>query len=321
MERNLSGGFLEEIDERKIRSSRSPLREELGRIDELLLSVSERGLLQPIIVRPLEKEDAFEVVAGNRRLHACKKLGLRKVPCYVMNLDDKEAYETSIVENLQRKSLNPIEEARAFRKYVKEFGYGSETELAGRLGKSPSYISRRIALLKLPTGVQEELLRSAKVSLAQELLSLGDDDKMALTSFIAESKLATSSDVRRVVRLVKTGEGLGQTTPDYLSYYTVQEARLHSLDRVIGKIIASLEVCKMRMDDVLNTMDKDEWVIKDILIQYRVSIHNQVDTLMKLRRRMRRELPPIDTSGTHHGHWRRKAPMPVKTQWMNIAED
>lgn len=97
-------------------------------------SIQQKGLLEPIVVRPVEK--AFEVVAGNRRFEACKKLGWRSIPCHVVELDDKEAFEVSILENVQRETLNPIEEGRAYRNYVDECGYGGESELARKIGKS-----------------------------------------------------------------------------------------------------------------------------------------------------------------------------------------
>jgi len=147
------------------------LRSDLGQLDELIASIEEKGLLEPIVVRPVE--DGFEVVAGYRRLEACKRLGWRRIPCHIIELDDREAYEVSLIENLQHKSLDPIEEALAFKRYVEEYGYGSVTELARRIEKSPSYVSRMIALLSLPDDVREELVRRRKSpSIAQELLNL-----------------------------------------------------------------------------------------------------------------------------------------------------
>ena len=101
---------------------------------ELTSSIRQQGLLEPIVVRPLD--DGFEVVAGNRRLDACKKAGMRKISCNILYLSDKEAYEVSLIENVQHKTLDAIEEAEAFKSYVEEYGYGGESELASRIGKS-----------------------------------------------------------------------------------------------------------------------------------------------------------------------------------------
>jgi ParB family chromosome partitioning protein len=296
---NLSRGFFEDVETKRIRYSRRPLRNESGITEELLLSVAEKGLVQPIVVRPLREEDGFEVVAGNRRLQACKTLGLRKIPCHVIELDDKEAYEMSLVENLQRRTLNPIEEAKAFKSYVDEYGYGSETTLARTLGKSPSYVSRRIALLKMPANVQDRLLRGAKVSLTQELFSLNEDDKNALAAFIAENQHLARDDVRLVAQLIKRGEGINLARAP-LSGYAEEEARRHYLERVVGKFISILEVCEMRLDEVLDNLEKDEWVLREILAQQRMLIHDQIDSLMKLRRRFRRHMPPTEAPSLGH---------------------
>ncbi len=135
------------------------------------------GLLQPIIVRPLD--NFFDLVAGHRRLEACKKLRWRKIPCHVVELSDKAAFEVALTENLDRKTLDPLEEGRAFQKYVTMSGWGGLTELSKRIGLSPSYISKRIALLSLPEEVIDQILRNRKVpSLAEELLTLDTDSQV-----------------------------------------------------------------------------------------------------------------------------------------------
>jgi ParB family chromosome partitioning protein len=87
---------------------------------------------------------------------------MKKVSCYIVGLDDKQAYEVSLIENIQRKSLNPIEEAKALRRYVDERGYGAVSELAARIGKSEPYVSKRLDLLDLPTHVQEQLVSRSR---------------------------------------------------------------------------------------------------------------------------------------------------------------
>ena len=99
------------------------LRTSMNGIEQLAESIKKIGLLQPIVVR-INSLGSFEVVAGNRRFKACKSLGWKKIPCHVVELDDKEAFEISLVENIHRKSLSPIEEAYAFKSYVKELGWG-----------------------------------------------------------------------------------------------------------------------------------------------------------------------------------------------------
>ncbi|MGI0090231.1 MAG: ParB/RepB/Spo0J family partition protein [Nitrososphaerales archaeon] len=299
----ITQGFVEDIDSGKIHRSRRPLRSELHDIDELSSSVIEKGLLCPIVVRPRDNGRFFEVVAGNRRFEACKRLKIKRIPCYVAEFDDREAYEASLVENLQRKTLDPLEEAKAFERYVDEYGYGSASELSRRIGKSPSYVSRRIALLKLPKKVQEQLLlRGAKLGMAQELLSLGSDDEHteALTELIIEKKVKTGSEVRRIIRHSMSSHSIGekenrnllaeqrqqQEEDDSTYYYSTRDVRQHALDRAFNKYIASLKVCMMRLDEVLDSIDEnEEWVVRETLMQYRGYVHKHIDSLIRLKMR------------------------------------
>lgn len=123
-------------------------------IDKLAQSIKSVGLLQPIIVRP--KNNHYEVIAGNRRLAACRALKWRKISCHVIDLDDKSAIELSLIENIQRQTIDPLEEAEAFRSYVEQYGWGSAMQLAAKLGKSSAYISKRISLLNLSADVIKE---------------------------------------------------------------------------------------------------------------------------------------------------------------------
>jgi len=280
LDSDLLSGFLEEVEVGRIRPSRRAVRSDLGSLEELLTSIEEKGLLQPIVVRPVE--DGFEVVAGNRRLEACRRLGVKRIPCLVIELDDREAFEVSLVENLQRKTLNPIEEAEAFKRYVDEYGYGSISELARRIGKSPSYVSRRIALLKLPSNVKEQLLRRRITpSVAQELLSL-DEKHTRMVGELIINKKVTRSEVRRIVRLIK------EDSVEPLSYYSLEERRQRIIERTLAKCIAGLKVCMMKLDEVLDYLDENEWVLREILRQHRWLIHQQIDNLLKLKKKAMR---------------------------------
>lgn len=95
----LLNGFLEEVEIRRIVPSRRALRNSLSSLDELMASISEKGLLHPIVVRPVESH--FEVVAGMRRFEACKRLGMKKIPSHIASLDEREAYEISLIENIR----------------------------------------------------------------------------------------------------------------------------------------------------------------------------------------------------------------------------
>lgn len=128
-------GFIEDIDTNLITESRNVRNKELVD-DELASSIKKIGLLQPILVRSIASN--FEIVAGNRRFRACKILGWKKIACHIIELDDRQTFEVSLVENIQRKMLSPLDEAIAFKAYVSDFGWGGVSDLASRIGKSAS---------------------------------------------------------------------------------------------------------------------------------------------------------------------------------------
>jgi ParB family chromosome partitioning protein len=122
-------------------------------LDELAASIRERGILQPLIVRPRPRGDAtHEIVAGERRWRAAQRAQLHEVPVIVSDLDDTEALEIAIVENIQRADLTPVEEARGYRQLIDRFGHTQE-QLARSLGKSRSHIANCMRLLSLPDEV------------------------------------------------------------------------------------------------------------------------------------------------------------------------
>ncbi|NLV15606.1 MAG: ParB/RepB/Spo0J family partition protein [Syntrophomonadaceae bacterium] len=122
-------------------------------LEEMAASIKEHGILQPLLVRPLE-DGQYELIAGERRLRAAVRAGLEQVPVMVKPMDDSMAREAAMIENLQREDLNPIEEALAFREMMDRYRYTQE-ELARRLSKSRSYITNSIRILNLPQEIQE----------------------------------------------------------------------------------------------------------------------------------------------------------------------
>ncbi len=152
-------GVIDDIPISKLRVSRSQLRSSIQELDELVDSIRQRGLLQPIVVRGSDNH-YYEIIAGNRRYEACKRLSWRKITCHIVELDNKECFELSLIENIQRETLNPIDEARAFKTYISDFGLGGVSELARKIGKSPSYITKRISLLALPREVIQSVADS-----------------------------------------------------------------------------------------------------------------------------------------------------------------
>ena len=122
-------------------------------LQELTHSIKERGVIQPIIVRPSKLSDGkYEIIAGERRWLASQNAGLHEVPVVILNVDDVKSLEFAIVENVQRQDLNPIEEARGYQRLVDDFNYNQE-KLSKFIGKSRSYIANSLRLLSLPDEV------------------------------------------------------------------------------------------------------------------------------------------------------------------------
>jgi len=272
------------IDDLNIRDIRitNPLRQDIGDVETLSKSIDQLGLLQPIIVRPLD--GFFDLVAGHRRLEACKKLRWRKIPCHVVELSDKAAFEVSLTENLDRKTLDLLEEGRAFQKYVAMSGWGGLTELSKRIGLSPSYISKRIALLSLPEEVIDEILRNRKIpSIAEELLTLDTESQLEVARAIENQDLS-SRDVRKLVKTINL-EKNKQSGGRSENLWSEQDDRSKLVGRCIDLTITALRLALSRMDIALEKLDK-EWIEREMILQYRLTLHNQIDSLIRLRKKI-----------------------------------
>jgi ParB family chromosome partitioning protein len=143
---------------------------------ELSQSIKEKGFIQPIVVRKIDG-DRFEIVAGGRRYQAAKSLGLNEIPTIIKDLDDKDTFLLAIVENLQRKDLNPMEEAEAFARLTDEFEF-TQDDIAKFVGKDKTTIANIFRLFKLPEDIKEAL-RSGLLSRSQARTLLAVDTKEA----------------------------------------------------------------------------------------------------------------------------------------------
>ncbi|AEA33968.1 ParB/RepB/Spo0J family partition protein [Hippea maritima] len=162
---------------------------EQEKLKELAESIKEKGVIQPIIVR--ESNGKYQIVAGERRFLAAKMAGLSSIPAIVRELSDEEAAEIALIENIQRKDLNPIEEALAYKRLMENFGYTQE-ELSKRIGKDRATIANTLRLLKLPNEVIE-MLKSGQISAghARALLALKDNkEQVKLAEKIKKEKLS-----------------------------------------------------------------------------------------------------------------------------------
>ncbi len=144
-------------------------------LTELASSIREHGVLQPILVRPSGTK--FELIAGERRWRASSMAGRETIPAIVVEFDEQTALEVSIIENLQREDVSPLEEAAMFRKMTETFGY-SVRQLAHKVGKDKGYVENRLRLSDAPADIRELLsLRKDTISHAYELMKIGDERK------------------------------------------------------------------------------------------------------------------------------------------------
>ena len=167
-----------------------------AQLEELAASIRERGLVQPIVVRP-SSGDAYEIVAGERRWRAAQLANLHDVPVIVRTLNDQEAVEIAIIENVQREDLNAIEEGEGYRLLIEGHDYTQE-DLARIVGKSRSHLANTLRLLKLPEGVQD-LVRSGALSAGHARPLIGRADAAAL----AERIVSRGLNVRQVEALTQ----------------------------------------------------------------------------------------------------------------------
>jgi ParB family transcriptional regulator, chromosome partitioning protein len=279
----------EYIDISLIKHSRLNARLSLSNIDALMNSIRENGLLQPILVR-LSKQK-FEVVAGNRRLEACRRLHWVKIPCLVREFSDKEAYEVGLVENLERETLSPVEEARAFKLYASERGWGGIKELAKKVGRSQEYISHRIALLSLPNTVIE-MIEEQRItpSAGHELVWMKDPEGQAELAQAIAGRKVPAKQVREAVMMLRDGTSFD----DAISGINVKlehGSRSRSRNpnkflRLLDKSILVLRICILRLDSIIEELESEDSyeTLRQILIKKRLAVHNQIDDLLQLKK-------------------------------------
>ena len=167
-------------------------------LDELTSSIKERGIIQPIIVRKSEDIiDKFEIVAGERRWQAAQKAGLHKVPVVVIEANNLKSLEFAIVENVQRKDLNPVEEAEGYKRLIDEFDYDQE-KVSKFIGKSRAHVSNCLRLLSLPQKIIEQII-DEKISQGHAKILVGIEN----AELLAEKIIAKKLSVRQAEALVR----------------------------------------------------------------------------------------------------------------------
>lgn len=168
-------------------------------IDELADSIGQYGIISPLLVQ--KKDNYYEIIAGERRWRAAKKAGLKEVPVIIKNISDREAVEISLIENIQREDLNPMEESRAYERLVKEYGLSQE-EVAQKVSRSRSAVTNSMRLLKLQPSVQKMVEEgSLSEGHARTIVSIEDP---ILQKEVAEQVIESNLSVRQTETLVKS---------------------------------------------------------------------------------------------------------------------
>ncbi len=147
----------------KIRPNPEQPRKALGDLRELTDSIKEKGVLEPLLVRFVPREDAYYIISGERRYHAAHGAGLRELPCIEKIADDAETLELALIENLQRKDLTPFEEAEGLHRLAAQFDY-THDDIARKIGKARSSVTETLSLRNIPDGVRRRCLEKGLVS-------------------------------------------------------------------------------------------------------------------------------------------------------------
>jgi len=177
-------------------------------LDELAASIKEKGVMQPLLVRPTgDNPDQFELIAGERRWRAAQQAGLHEVPVIVRDVDDREALELAIIENVQRADLSPLEEALGYDQLLEQFSY-TQNDLAQVIGKSRSHVANTLRLLKLPEPVRDMLARG-ELTAGHARALITSENPTALAAQIVSKGLS----VREVEALTQKDLGKPERTP------------------------------------------------------------------------------------------------------------
>ncbi len=278
----VDSSVVEQIEMKMIRPSQFDIRDKCQRshpdCETLVNSIREHGLLQPILIRPLEH--GFEIVAGHRRFQACRTLRWRFIPSKIRELSDKQAYEIQLTENIQRKSMDPIEEAEAFRRYVIDFGWGGVSELARKICKSEEYVSHHMQLLKLPDEIKHKIMNnSLNVSQAIEIVQIPHDKQQRIVSEVVNNNL-TVRQIRELKMAIKEEETFNKIIAS-------ANDELRSL-AIAKKASLTLKITLARVDNLINevhtTIEPDQRAeIISFLMGIRLKIHSLIDESIRFK--------------------------------------
>ena len=179
---------------------------------ELTNSIKERGIIQPIVVRKSQnKAEKFEIIAGERRWIAAQNAGLHEVPIVIVDADDLKSLEFAIVENVQRKDLNPIEEAQGYQKLINEFGYDQD-KVSKFIGKSRTHVTNCLRLLTLPNEVLS-LIEQGELTQGHAKILVGLNNAYLLAKKIIDQRLSVRQ-TENLIRALKTSKKIKSLIKD-----------------------------------------------------------------------------------------------------------
>ncbi len=237
---------------------RQNFREE--KLDELANSIKKNGIIQPIAVRPSKSENGkYEIIAGERRWLAAQRAGLHEIPVTILDLSDVESLEVAIVENIQRDDLNPIEEARGYKRLNEEFKYDHES-ISKLMSKSRSHISNTLRLLSLPTDVIAMLEEGSLTSgQARPLIGISN------ASSIAEEIVTKNYSARKVEYLVRNKKGNFKEKTTDANIIKIQE----KIEKALGLKVSILNKKNNSGKITIEYKDLDQFdLISKLLIKY-----------------------------------------------------
>ena len=191
----------------KIRPNPDQPRKALGDLRELADSIREKGVLEPLLVRYVPREDAYYIISGERRYHAAREAGLRELPCIEKMADDAETLELALVENLQRKDLTPFEEADGLHRLADQFDYTHE-DIAKKIGKARSSVTETLSLRAIPEDIRRHCIEkgiATRSVLLQVARQIGPKKMLDMVQRIAEQGL--TRDEARNIRRQEQGTG------------------------------------------------------------------------------------------------------------------
>jgi ParB family transcriptional regulator, chromosome partitioning protein len=207
-------------------------------LDELATSLRERGIIQPIAVRPIRGvADSYEIIAGERRWRAAQRAGLHEVPVVVIEATDEESLQLAIIENVQRSDLNPLEEAEGYRALIRDFSH-SQDDVARMVGKSRSHVANMLRLQTLPDRVRDHLL-SGRLSAGHARALVGHHDAERL----ADEIVANGFNVRQVEEIARqqstrNGKGSGKSPKKSPDKSTDTLALEKQLSNALGLVVS-----------------------------------------------------------------------------------